>query len=132
MEHNDFIRKSLAVPFVEKGRGFDGWDCWGLVYCYFKHVKMIQLPEYLDYNSTTEYKQLKVLIDNARPSWIAVDKPQQGDIAVFNLSGEPTHIAIIIDNRNMLHAEAKVGTFLEQYTGAVWGKRIEGIYRYNS
>ncbi len=131
MSHKDFVRKSLAVPFVEKGRDFEGWDCWGLVYCYFKYVRMTILPEYLDYSSTTEYRQLKMLINQAKPAWTQVDEPEQGDVAIFNLSGHPTHVALVIDKRNALHAEMKVGTFMEPIKGVMWGKRLEGIYRYD-
>ena len=131
MKHKEFVRRSLQVPFVEKGRDFEGWDCWGLVYCYFKQVKRILLPEYLDYSSTTEYRQLKRLINQAKPAWIVVDEPEQGDVAIFNLSGYPTHVALVMDKRNALHAESKVGTFMEPIKGAVWGKRLEGIYRYD-
>lgn len=132
MVHKDFVRKSLAVPFVEKGRDFNGWDCWGLVHCYFKEVKGVALPAYLDYDSTTEYQQLESLINQAKPAWVAVAEPEQGDVALFNLSGHPTHVALVIDKRNALHAESRPGTFMEPMNGAMWAKRLEGIYRYDS
>jgi len=131
MNHNEFVKKALLVPFVEKGRDFEGWDCWGLVYLHYKLVQRVVLPEYLDYSSTREYRQLRALISQAKPSWAQVDEPDQGDVAVFNLSGSPTHVALVIDKRNALHAEYKVGTFMEPIKGVVWGKRLEGIYRYD-
>ncbi len=130
MTHREFVRKSLAVPFVEKGRDFTGWDCYGLVFAYFHHVRGIDLPPYLGYGSTIEYKQLHSLIEAGKPFWEPVACPQQGDVALFNLSGRPTHLALVIDNRNALHAEARVGTFIEPMHGLVWGKRLNGIFRY--
>lgn len=130
MTSKEFIRKSLAVPFADKGRDFKAWDCWGLVFCYYKTVMGIILPEYLDYDNTSSYDQLHALITNGKTLWTPVQKPELGDVALFNLSGEPTHTALMINHRNMLHAERKIGTVIEQVNGLMWGTRLEGIYRY--
>lgn len=131
MTLKEFVRKAIAVPFKEKGRDMEGWDCFGLLYAAYREIKAIELPQYLDYSSTKSYQELKTLIDSARPMWEKVEQSQPMDVAVFNISGMPTHVGLVIDKRNMLHTEHKIGTFLEPIFGAMWGKRLEGVYRYN-
>jgi len=130
MTINDFIAKAIRVPFVDKGRDYSGWDCWGSVCCFYRDVRGIILPLYLDYDSSTEYKQLRALIDEKSKLWKQVDKPETGDVAVFNLSGMPCHTAIVVDGKMAIHSEKKIGTFLESLKSPMWSKRLEGFYRY--
>lgn len=130
MTIDEFIVKALKVPFIEKGRDFSGWDCWGCVRCAFKEIYGKELPVYLDYDSTTEYEQLKKLIVSGQKKWKKVDKPQTGDVAVFNISGMPTHTAFVVDGKMALHADKRIGTFIESLKSPIWAKRIEGFYRY--
>lgn len=130
MTLNEFVRWSLMTPFVDKGRDYSGWDCWGLVFCAYRDVYGIVLPKYLDYDSSVEYDQLKVLISAGKRAWIPVKIPQAGDVAVFNISGMPCHTALVIDGKSALHAEKKIGTFIEPLSSPVWARRIEGFYRH--
>lgn len=132
MDFDEFINKALTVPFLEKGRSFEGWDCYGLIYMAYKEIYGINLPEYLDYNSTNEYEQLKNLINASKPLWEEVNRPQSGDVAVFNLSGSPCHVALIVDKYTALHCESKIGTFIESLKAPMWKKRLDGIYRHNT
>lgn len=130
MTINEFVHWAVGVPFVEKGRDYSGWDCWGSVWCAYRDVYGIFLPKYLDYESTVEYEQLRLLIDHGKKTWVHVTKPQSGDVAVFNISGAPCHVAMVVDGRNALHAERKIGTFIEPLNSIIWKKRLEGFYRY--
>ena len=133
MTLEEFIRKALTVPFKEHGRSYEGWDCYGLVYCAYRDVYGIELPEYSDYDSTKEYEQLHSLINQARPLWESIVNrlsSKQGDVVVFTISRVPVHVGLVINKKAALHCEEKLGTFIEPINGSVWGKRVEGIYRY--
>lgn len=127
---DEFIVKAIKVPFVDKGREYSGWDCWGSVCCFYRDVKGVILPQYLDYDSSTEYRQLQELISKNSKKWQRVEKPDCGDVAVFNLSGMPCHTAVVVDGKMAIHAEKKAGTFLESLKSPIWEKRIEGFYRH--
>jgi len=130
MTLKEFIRKAIAVPFKEKGRSMNAWDCYGLLYTAYREVYGIELPQYLEYDSTIEYKQLNKLITSAMPLWTPVKDLKPMDVALFSISGIPTHVGLVIDKRNMLHAEHKLGTFIEPMFGTIWGKRFVGAFRY--
>lgn len=129
MTLTEFIQRALLVPFRDKGRDWDGWDCWGSVYCAQREVYGVKLPEYLDYDSTREHEQIRSLIDSAKPAFDYVRTPIAGDIALFTLSGSSLHVALVVDRMNALHAEARLGTFIEPLNSIIWKKRLEGFYR---
>lgn len=132
MTINEFVKKALSVPFVEKGRSYDGWDCWGLVYCGHWDIADIALPAYTDYSSTRDYQHLHNIIQDAKCFWTPSEKTQPLDVALFRISRYQTHVALMVDKRNALHAEFKLGTFIEPIDAAIWRKRLEGIYRYSA
>lgn len=135
MDFKDFVRKALAVPFLTKGRSYDGWDCWGLVFCCYRDVRGIQLPSYADdYERSGDTHQarqeLQQLIDRESPAWRQIVHAQQFDLAVFKIADIRSHIGVMVDRVNCLHAEFKIGTVIEPVNSLMWEKRIEGIYQY--
>ena len=52
------------------------------------------------------------------------------DLALFLIAGRPVHIGLLIDRRRVLHAEKKIGVFIERIDSTMWAKRLEGVYRY--
>lgn len=130
MTLKEFVEKALPVPFVEKGRDYSGWDCWGTVFCGHWDVLDISLPEYLDYGTTKDYEQIHSIIQMEKCFWLPSQRPRAMDVALFRISKYQTHVALMVDKRNALHAEHKLGTFIEPIDAAIWRKRLEGIYRH--
>jgi len=129
MTLNEFILKALCVPFREKGRDYDGWDCYGMLFCAFRDVYGTVLPEYTDHSYKSEYDDLKRLIDKEKAVWEEVKDPQPGDLALFCMKSRHPHVALVISKRQALHAEGNIGTFIENLNSAVWARRLEGFYR---
>ena len=46
MDINEFCRKSVGVPFLQHGRDWYAWDCWGLICVAYKELFGIILPAY--------------------------------------------------------------------------------------
>ena len=129
MTIEEFVCRAIRVPFKEKGRDFDGWDCWGCFRKAYLEIYNIELPEYLDYSSSRAYGELHKLIEGNMGDWVEVDKPCAGDGVLFTISGSPCHVAFAIDSKNALHAEERLGTFIEPIFGTVWGKRYMGAFK---
>lgn len=126
-----FINKAIFTPFVEKGRDYDGWDCWGLVYRYYYDFLNIRLPVYLDgYSSTRDYEELKHIIGSNKERWAQTDERKEGNVALFKLAKRPIHMGLVIDKKRFIHAEEVVGTIIETFNSPLWNKRLEGIYEY--
>lgn len=135
MTPEKFARLAIEVPFVEKGRSWSGWDCWGAVVLFHHEVLGIDLPSYVtdyaDAGNTMEGREtLRRLITHHLPKWISVARPEPGDVVLLNIGGRPIHVGLALGGGLMLHTEAKVNTVIERLASPMWARRIEGFYRY--
>ncbi len=133
MSLEEFVRRMLLVPFVEKGRDFEGVDCWGLVLLGYRHVLGIELPSYVDCYDKADVRGsrgLGRLIVSHLPEWRRVSHPRAMDGALFLINKRPVHMGLLVDEHRVLHAEEKAGIFIERLYSPLWAKRLEGIYRY--
>ena len=112
----DFVAVAIRVPFVEQGRTYEGWDCWGLIRCAYKDVYGISLPSYVnEYESTREQRLLKEIITMHRKkgTWRQIGK-KPGSIAVIYNMGQPTHMGLVISNYDIIHSQNNLGTVVQQ------------------
>ena len=130
----EFACRAIAVPFEEKGRDWFGWDCWGMVLLFHRHVLGVDLPsyteEYINAGSSVEGRaQLAGLIGKNVQGWDKVETPESGDVVLLNINGHPIHVGIAIDAGRMLHTETKCNTLIERLASPMWSRRIAGFYR---
>lgn len=141
---NQAIR--LAVPFVEKGRDWSGWDCWGLLYVAYKEVYGLEIQRFDDAYETTRARHhmaslfqrsiedhvkqdLDTLTQKDKEKWFKVDKAEPGDGIIFRVMGRLYHVGLVLDNRHFIHCEEKIGTEITELSNPIWQKR-EGYYRH--
>lgn len=122
-----FISRAKRVPFLDKGRGFSGWDCWGLVYEFFRACKGIELPLGTEHSHRDEQEALAALQAGAQ-SWreIPLGQERAGDVALFR----PCHVGVVTRRGWMLNARIGWGTMVERYDSPLWASHLIGVYRY--
>ena len=113
MTWREFCRRAVPVPFLEHGRDYEGWDCWGLVWCAYRDVLGIDLPRYdADYDSTTDMRSLRRIFA-AECNAIYREIPcRTGAVALIVRRRSEVHVGVVV-NRDVLHTEADIGTVLE-------------------
>ena len=127
MRWSDFIERAITVPFVERGRDYCGWDCWGVAQLAYRDVLGIEIPSYLDaYETTSEHRAIYRAFAAGKTAWKRVDQPAAGDLALILRRNLPIHVGVVLEDDRLLHAEANVGTVIEPMDRL----RIEGFYRY--
>ncbi len=104
MTKNEFINEIVGCQYVNRGYAFDGCDCWGLVYLYFKEV-LECVPsltnEYLDDHEFT--KAFHAQLESGE--WEKVGTPSGGEVVFMMYNGDiATHCGVMIDSINCLHA----------------------------
>lgn len=136
MDLDEFIDRALDVPFKEKGRSYDGWDCWGLIYVAYRDIYNIDLPEGTgEYHSTRRREELQNIIARKKTEiWELHDPHEPGDVALVQMMGRNCHIGLMLKAWNMLHVQYKVGPIIEPINCSPWRcaayDKIEGIYRH--
>jgi cell wall-associated NlpC family hydrolase len=131
----EWVREFIGIPYKDKGRDYDGADCWGLAFLVSRDVFARTLP-YLGDNYTSV-----LMLDEVHKTFkdtsteftkIAEDERQPGDLIVFRITGVPVHVGIIIDKNRMVHTLPNHNSAYERYDSVTWSKRIEGYYRWES
>ncbi len=132
----EFTDRALDVPFLEKGRSYDGWDCWGLVCVAYRDLYDIDLPELTgEYNSTRRREELQGLIAARKHEvWEVHDPHGPGDVAIVRMMGRACHVGIMLEGWNMLHVQDGVAAIVEPIDRPPWRcadyDKVEGIYRH--
>lgn len=124
----------IGIPYRDRGRAFDGCDCWGLVMLWYRHELGLVLPDYGEtYSSSDDVTDAaRAVTENAEDSiWGQVpwDMARKGDIVVLRLMGFPCHVGVVLAPGRMLHILRSHASILERYDGAIYRGRLVGLYR---
>lgn len=133
MTIDEFAERALVVPYVRGGRSFDGWDCWGIVYCAYLHVAGLTINSLSDeYNEDVSLKELMsiVMSEADRRQWSEVEKPEPLDIGVYRVGPYYSHVSLVLEGGRMLHCDNDIGSVVERLENLVWSKRRIGYFRY--
>jgi cell wall-associated NlpC family hydrolase len=129
---NEFLKKMMAIPYVHKGRGYDGADCGGAIMIFYRDFLGITLPDFnIDYDEDWTLKSDKSLfIENYYKFFDKVDKPESFDIILFqNKRGIAYHGGIVLSNGKFLHL-SKSGVSINRYSEETFQRSLNGFYHY--
>lgn len=123
----------LGIPQQDHGRSRAGVDCWGLVRLVYAGELGIDLPSYTDVcPDLAERAELGTLITGERDAgpWREVGEVQPFDVLLFRIGPHATHVAVAVDDRDMLHIHGHSESCIVPIRDPMWRKRLVGIYRY--
>ena len=124
------ISRFVGIPFKEKGREFDGVDCWGLVYLIYKKLKKVKLPTFVNSYTLADKNEIEHLVKSEKLNWIEVERPEIYDIVLFKIAGKESHVGIYLGRRKFIHSLENVGVVIESLDSTVWRNRLVGVYHY--
>lgn len=130
----EFASSMVGTPFLDKGRTREGCDCWGVCVLAYREVYGVELLS-LDggYERTSDAKVLEEVVKKEQAShWRQVEKPEPGDVVVLRVKGRHSHIGLVLNSREMLHAQEGTEACVERYDGVLWGKRVVDFWRHES
>jgi cell wall-associated NlpC family hydrolase len=136
-----WCEKWIGLPFRDKGRGPDGYDCWGYVRAIMLERFGVTLPDYADaYTDPHDHASVATAVEaGLRDGWKSVSAPCCGDLVVIKIAGRPWHCALAVSPDRFLHCPSQqerhtgreIGmSCIERFDNVIWTRRIEGIYRY--
>jgi len=126
-----WVEKYIGVPYKNRGRDFNGFDCWGLFRTVYKEQLGVDLP-ILDGYTRSEDDQVVggIVLDQISQTWEPVAEPQLYDGVVFKLAGFPSHVGIVLDKGTFIHTLKGRNTAVDRLSNIIWRNRIFGFYRY--
>jgi cell wall-associated NlpC family hydrolase len=128
------LAELVGIPYLERGRGFDGADCWGVCLLAARHLFNMDLPEYF-YSASDMLDEAceHIRRETRGPHWRAL--PDGGPypracIHIFRVKGFETHCGIHVGGGEFLHSLAGRNSCVESLFGADWCKRKTGSFEW--
>ena len=131
MDIIEFANAVVGVPFKSRGRGRDGWDCWGLVIALYRECFGIELVD-PPYESALKSAEVAEVYEKQKLLWSEIPAGQEraGDVIVLRYGSWPCHIGVVAQPGTMLHVEFQIETCVEPYNRTLWKERIIGFFRH--
>jgi cell wall-associated NlpC family hydrolase len=132
----------MSIPFVDRGMGWDGCDCWSLCALIFKTRLGIELPLYPEVESVTDPAMLRTFMREAKADcWEEISAGQEQPYDVVMMRGfvdvegrkaaRPVHVGIVVQPGRLIHIEKGVGVSVADYRNHPSVKhRVITFYRY--
>lgn len=122
----------LGIPFMDRGRGPCGFDCWGLVMEIFRRCGII-LPDYRI--CCTDLSGIDAKVGEQRGAWTTCDPgalPIPSLVVMrFNSPGLINHVGTYIGAGRFIHTAEKMGVNIDRVDHPYWKRHIEGFYTPN-
>lgn len=125
---NDYV----GIPYQPKGRTRDGADCWGLVRMVYADQFDTELPSLADEYEHEDDAGIAQLVAMRKESWVPVDQPRPGDVVVFRVLGQPTHVGVAAAPGTFLHSREGYASTIERLDSGAWKHRVDGFFRYEA
>lgn len=125
------LEKYIGLKYKEKGRDFDGLDCWGLVRLVYKNEFKIDLPSFSSEYTQTDVSRIEELIAQYKEGWESIEQPEEGSIVLFRVLGSESHVGIVVNSEQFLHVRENQDSAIENFSSPFWKKRIVGYFKYS-
>lgn len=130
-----YLTKLVGVPFANRGRGLEGWDCYGCVRHVLYDQAGLELPSY-DLISASDTLRVMRAMQREREVrvWVPVTRARPLDVVLMAHCRRPelyVHVGIMVSATQMLHCEEAAGTHLADVRDQLVEARIRGTFRHH-
>lgn len=123
-----FALRAESVPWVDQGRDWSGWDCWGMVRMAYRECCGIDLPAGAEYSCRRPLTAQRVLTEGFQ-DWPEVSWGQErlADLILVR----PCHVGLVLGQGLMLHCTEDFGrTIRHRYDNVLFRGQLIGVYRH--
>lgn len=126
-----WYEKYIGIPFKPNGRTEEGLDCWGLARLIYSREYGVELPSFSTEYVIEDDNRIKELISQYREGWTEQHSPVEGNIVLFRVLGDLTHMGVMISDTQFIHVREGSNTVLDSITNTKWKNRVTGFFKYN-
>lgn len=135
--------KYLRIPYVDRGEGFDGCDCWGLLSLILFEERGIRISNHKDVAAGDLLAKARKMAKGAEtdPEWVSVNALSEQPFDCVLMKGQvriegsvrsvPVHIGCVVIPGRLIHIEKETGVLVMDYRrNALIKNRVLGFYRH--
>lgn len=121
--------KYVNIPWTNRGRTMEGFDCYGQLRMVLLNEVGIELTPHTSINSLAVL-QVNSLIEEARPEWVEVLYPKEFDVVLMGTTDMPYHVGVYIRDGMFLNTEKNKPSYVARVTDPAIKHKIHGYYRH--
>lgn len=126
------ISNFIGIPFVSKGRNFNGCDCYGLVKLYYKEILNIDIPETI-ITAEQPRRTFANYLNEISKNWTATT-PAKNVVVAMSVNAEHpnlvTHFAVMIDDKRFIDTRENMSSYLTSIDDEKIKNQIKGFYKW--
>ena len=126
------ISKFVGIPFISKGRSFNGCDCYGLVKLYYKEILNIDIPETI-ITAEQPRRTFANYLNEISKNWTATT-PAKNVVVAMSVNAEHpnlvTHFAVMIDDKRFIDTRENMSSYLTSIDDEKIKNQIKGFYKW--
>ena len=126
------ISKFVGIPFVSKGRSFNGCDCYGLVKLYYKEILNIDIPETI-ITAEQPRRTFANYLNEISKNWTATT-PAKNVVVAMSVNAEHpnlvTHFAVMIDDKRFIDTRENMSSYLTSIDDERIKNQVQGFYKW--
>lgn len=126
MDFSEFV----GLPWRDRGRDADGYDCWGVFVAAFERGTSIDLPSHSDeYSTAADKVETAKVVAGELGDWSEIPRgtEREFDAAVMKIAGG-FHIGLIVRRGLVLHMPRGKSSVIEPL--ARFNTVLAGLYRH--
>ena len=125
----------IGLPWSNKGRGPESYDCWGLSMEVLRRFG-VALPDY-DVDAAARhaidgtYSALLGPAEAGAGPWLPLNNQEPGAVvAIRNHPKYVSHMGVYLDRGLFIHVMRDIRVSIERVNAIEWRNKIVGYYRY--
>lgn len=126
------MNRFVGIPFLDKGRSFEGADCYGIVKLWYKEILNIAIPETVitaDKPRLIFANYLKEISQN----WELCEPCKNAVVAMSVHALHPkmiTHFGVMIDENRFIDTRENICSYLINIDDPRIKNQIKGFYKW--
>lgn len=128
------MNQFIGIPYLPHGRAYEGADCWGLVWLYYRDVLGLEIPSYSSEMQARDFSRHSIgpLIDGEKQmSWRELPELEKapGDVVLIRRGLQASHVGIYAGSGLLLHSDGPDPSHIDRLDSISLRSRIVGFYR---
>ncbi len=124
-----WVSKYIGIPYLNRGRSYQGADCFGLIQLIYRSQFGIAITEQ-SYTDSEDRVATGDALKIGKCDWKETHKPKFGDIVLFTIKGQAVHMGMILDDTRFIHSLKDHNSAVGRLDNPMWRTRIEGTYEW--